>query len=95
MNKKKSEELKKRVLVAVRMTERQRNVLRRLVYSNRPRITLSRYIRKVLGVAMKGGMDAIRAECAKEWQEDEYALDLEETMQKGKKGDKNDDKQRG
>ena len=44
---------------------------------------------------MKGGMDAIRAECAKEWQEDEYALDLEEAMQKGKKGDKNDDKQRG
>lgn len=76
------------------MTERQRNVLRRLVYGNKPRITLSRYIRKVLGVAMKGGMDAIRAECAKEWQEDEYELDLEEAIHKGEKGDKGNDKER-
>lgn len=99
MNIRKSEERKKCVMIAVRMTERQRTLLRRFVYSGRPRISISRYVRKVLGIAMKSEKknDALRNECAKEWQEDEYELDgevegeKENLTHKDKKGDEGND----
>lgn len=86
MNIRKSEERKKCVMIAVRMTERQRTLLRRFVYSGKPRISISRYVRKVLGIAMKSGKmnDALMDECAKEWQEDEYELEREK-VEEGEK----------